>query len=161
MKSPVPSLNEQLLEVLSAIDEGRVSASQLLASYNRQVAADLKARNEFPPLSKQYEGRSHRGITRDWHSVCTDNDCWCFGSEHHNPRLASNFSWYGGKVDENVVKLIARMNHQARASAHNTVSKPAGPKAWIGDFARARKDGFEGRIYEVHASISTVYQADQ
>jgi hypothetical protein len=53
-------------------------------------AAETSAALEKPPLSKQYEGRSHRGIARDWHYPCTDNDCWCWGSEHHNPNHTLN-----------------------------------------------------------------------
>lgn len=44
------------------------------------------------PVSKEPVRRSHRGITRDWNRVCTDNDCWCWGSEHHNPRPKDD-SW--------------------------------------------------------------------
>lgn len=44
-------------------------------------------KERYRAMSKrQYEGRAHRGITRDWNHICTDNDCWCWGSEWHNPR---------------------------------------------------------------------------
>jgi hypothetical protein len=58
--------------------------------WNRRPELETSAALEKPPLSKQYEGRSHRGIARDWHYPCTDNDCWCWGSEHHNPNHTLN-----------------------------------------------------------------------
>ena len=52
-----------------------------------------RERQEFL-LSREFQNlnivdqlrRPHRGIARIWESTCTDDDCWCWGSEQHNPR---------------------------------------------------------------------------
>lgn len=116
----VRSPADQLLDVLNTIESGRVAVAELWAAARRQAQLEREASLRPPPLSKQYEGRSHRGIARDWHSVCTDNDCWCFGSEHHNPRSKPSVSPAVASTMEavNMIQLMNRLaDEQVRARA--------------------------------------------
>lgn len=84
---------QEIFEVTLSGPETEVAIRQLMQAYADSIGKSLtfcvypKPSVDYRMLSKrQYEGRAHRGIARDWNHTCTDNDCWCWGSEFHNPR---------------------------------------------------------------------------
>ena len=78
-------LPEQVLEAMLSGPEVESAIRQLMQAYADSIGKSLSF-CASPRISGEFRGRSHRGIARDWNYTCTDNDCWCWSSEHHNPR---------------------------------------------------------------------------
>lgn len=80
----------QVIEVLLSGPEAHTAIRQLAQAYADSIGKSLTvcvypSTDEQAPLN--ISGRKpHRGRWARWEGTCTDDDCWCWWSEFHNPR---------------------------------------------------------------------------
>lgn len=81
MNEQAPAITDAKLDELIANTVGKYTLVALKELKHRRWVE--RATDALP------ERRQHRGIARDWNGTCTDNDCWCWGSAHHNPHMGT------------------------------------------------------------------------